>query len=68
MRYKCFMVLSFSAPVASALTVQFSQRAVIIVGGLLSASSMVLASLGFSLPWLYVTMGILQGIAHSAHF
>ncbi|TNN44068.1 Monocarboxylate transporter 7 [Liparis tanakae] len=54
-----------TAPVASALTVRFSQRAVIIVGGLLSASSMALASLGFSLPWLYVTMGILQGIGIS---
>uniref|UniRef100_A0A3Q3LJG0 Monocarboxylate transporter 13 n=1 Tax=Mastacembelus armatus TaxID=205130 RepID=A0A3Q3LJG0_9TELE len=49
------------APVASALTLQFSQRVVITVGGLLSASGMLLASLDLSLPWLYVTMGILQG-------
>ncbi|XP_040899066.1 monocarboxylate transporter 13 [Toxotes jaculatrix] len=53
------------APVASALTLQFSQRAVIIVGGLLTASGMLLASLGLSLPWLYLTMGILQGIGIS---
>lgn len=43
------------------LVVQFSQRAVIIVGGLLTASGMILSSLDLSLPWLYLTMGILQG-------
>ncbi|XP_029294962.1 monocarboxylate transporter 12 [Cottoperca gobio] len=50
------------APVASVLTIQFSQRVVIIVGGLLSASGMLLASLDLSLPWLYLTMGIMQGM------
>ncbi|XP_074495232.1 monocarboxylate transporter 13 [Sebastes fasciatus] len=49
------------APVASALTLQFSHRVVIIVGGLLSTAGMLLASLDLSLPWLYLTMGILQG-------
>uniref|UniRef100_A0A665WFQ0 Monocarboxylate transporter 13 n=1 Tax=Echeneis naucrates TaxID=173247 RepID=A0A665WFQ0_ECHNA len=49
------------APVASALTLQLSQRVVIIVGGLLTASGMLLASLDLSLPWLYLTMGIMQG-------
>ncbi|XP_040010760.1 monocarboxylate transporter 13 isoform X2 [Xiphias gladius] len=49
------------APAASALTLQFSQRVVIIVGGLLTASGMLLASLDLGLPWLYLTMGILQG-------
>ncbi|XP_070689523.1 monocarboxylate transporter 13 [Pempheris klunzingeri] len=53
------------APVASVLTIQFSQRVVIIVGGLLAASGMLLASLDLSLPWLYLTMGILQGIGIS---
>ncbi|XP_042343521.1 monocarboxylate transporter 2 isoform X2 [Plectropomus leopardus] len=50
------------APVASVLTLQFSQRVVIIVGGLLSASGMLLASLDLSLPCLYFSMGILQGM------
>ncbi|XP_030271919.1 monocarboxylate transporter 13 [Sparus aurata] len=53
------------APVASVLVVQFSQRAVIIVGGLLTASGMILASLDLSLPWLYLTMGVLQGLGIS---
>uniref|UniRef100_A0A8C9YA00 Zgc:114041 n=1 Tax=Sander lucioperca TaxID=283035 RepID=A0A8C9YA00_SANLU len=54
-------IFHLGAPVASVLTLQFSQRVVIIVGGLLSASGMLLASLDLSLPWLYLTMGILQG-------
>ncbi|XP_076006892.1 monocarboxylate transporter 13 [Genypterus blacodes] len=49
------------APAASALTLHSSQRVVIMVGGLLTASGMVLASLDLSLPWLYVGMGFLQG-------
>ncbi|XP_051278182.1 monocarboxylate transporter 2 [Dicentrarchus labrax] len=53
------------APAASVLTLLFSQRAVIIVGGLLAASGMLLASLDLSLPWLYLTMGVLQGIGIS---
>ncbi|TMS03336.1 Monocarboxylate transporter 12 [Larimichthys crocea] len=53
------------APVASVLTLQFSQRVVIIVGGLLAASGMLLASLDLSLPWLYLTIGILQGLGIS---
>ncbi|XP_044051283.1 monocarboxylate transporter 13 [Siniperca chuatsi] len=53
------------APVASVLTAQFSQRVVIIVGGLLAASGMLLASLDLSLPWLFLTMGVLQGMGIS---
>lgn len=43
------------------LTLQFSQRVVIIFGGLMAASGMLLASLDLNLPWLYLTLGILQG-------
>uniref|UniRef100_A0A673CCG9 Zgc:114041 n=1 Tax=Sphaeramia orbicularis TaxID=375764 RepID=A0A673CCG9_9TELE len=49
------------APAASVLTLLFSQRVVIVVGGLLCASGMLLASLDLSLPWLYLSMGVLQG-------
>uniref|UniRef100_UPI003AAC77BD monocarboxylate transporter 13 n=1 Tax=Centroberyx gerrardi TaxID=166262 RepID=UPI003AAC77BD len=58
-------VFHLGAPVASALSLQFSQRAVIMVGGLLTASGMVLASLDLSLPWLYLGMGLLPGIGIS---
>lgn len=50
-----------TAPAASMLTLQFSQRAVIMAGGLLAASGMLLASLDLGLPWLYLSMGFLQG-------
>ncbi|XP_034547537.1 monocarboxylate transporter 13 [Notolabrus celidotus] len=53
------------APLASVLTLQFSQRVVIIIGGLLASSGMLLASLDLSLPWLYLSMGILQGLGIS---
>lgn len=43
------------------LTLQFSPRVVAIAGGLLAASGMLLASLDLSLPWLYLSMGFLQG-------
>lgn len=61
------MPFIFLAPAASALTLQFSQRVVIIVGGLIAASGMLLASLDLSLPWLYITMGILQGSTQRTH-
>lgn len=50
-----------AAPAASALTLRFSQRMVIIMGGLICTSGMLLASLELGLPCLYLTMGMLQG-------
>lgn len=60
-RFRRAIVILSAAPAASAMTLQFSQRVVIILGGLLATLGMVLASLDLSLPWLYLTMGILQG-------
>uniref|UniRef100_A0A8C7YJT4 Monocarboxylate transporter 13 n=1 Tax=Oryzias sinensis TaxID=183150 RepID=A0A8C7YJT4_9TELE len=53
------------APAASALAAWLSQRVVIMVGGLLCTFGMLLASLDLSLPWLYFSMGILEGIGLS---
>ncbi|KAG7490058.1 hypothetical protein JOB18_026903 [Solea senegalensis] len=50
-----------AAPVASALTLHLSQRAVVMIGGFLAASGMILVSLELGLFWLYITMGLLQG-------
>nr|XP_040050893.1 monocarboxylate transporter 13 isoform X2 [Gasterosteus aculeatus aculeatus] len=55
------VMFHLGAPLASALTMQFSHRAVVVVGGLLSASGLLLASLDLGLPWLYLTMGVLEG-------
>ncbi len=49
------------APLASALSMHLSHRTVIMVGGLLAASGMIIASLGLSLPWMYLSVGVLQG-------
>ncbi|KAM8865680.1 monocarboxylate transporter 13 isoform 1-T2 [Synchiropus picturatus] len=57
----CIAMFHIGGPVASALTLKFSQRVVIMSGGVLAASGMILASLAFNLPWLYLTMGVLQG-------
>ncbi|XP_051552177.1 monocarboxylate transporter 13-like [Myxocyprinus asiaticus] len=58
-------VFHLGAPLASALSVHLSQRAVIMIGGLLAASGMVIASLGLSLPGMYLSMGVLQGLGMS---
>uniref|UniRef100_A0A8C1ZAZ6 Zgc:114041 n=1 Tax=Cyprinus carpio TaxID=7962 RepID=A0A8C1ZAZ6_CYPCA len=58
-------VFHLGAPLASALSMHLSQRAVIMVGGLLAASGMIIASLGLSLPWMYLSMGVLQGLGIS---
>ncbi|XP_051525030.1 monocarboxylate transporter 13-like [Myxocyprinus asiaticus] len=58
-------VFHLGAPLASALSIHLSQRAVIMIGGLLAASGMVFASLGLSLPWMYLSMGVLQGLGIS---
>lgn len=58
-------VFHLGAPLASALSVHLSQRSVIMIGGLLAASGMIVSSLGLSLPWMYVSMGVLQGLGIS---
>ncbi|CDQ64608.1 monocarboxylate transporter 13 isoform X1 [Oncorhynchus mykiss] len=61
------MIVMFhlGAPVASVLSMHCTQRAVIMTGGLLSASGMILASLDLSLPWMYLSIGVLQGLGIS---
>ncbi|XP_074850903.1 monocarboxylate transporter 7-like [Carettochelys insculpta] len=49
------------APVASSLSVRYTHRIVVIIGGLLAFSGMTLGSLGFNTLWMYTTMGFLQG-------
>ncbi|KAL0192773.1 hypothetical protein M9458_011069, partial [Cirrhinus mrigala] len=53
-------VFHLGAPLASTLSMRLSQRTVIVVGGLLATSGMIIASLGLSLPWMYLSVGVLQ--------
>ncbi|XP_017550968.1 monocarboxylate transporter 13 [Pygocentrus nattereri] len=50
------------APLAGALSVYFTQRGVIMIGAVLAASGMIIASLSLSLPWMYLSLGVLQGL------
>lgn len=58
-------VFHLGSPLASALSMHLSQRSVIMIGGLLAASGMIIASLGFSLPWMYLSVGVIQGLGVS---
>uniref|UniRef100_A0A3B1JCA9 Zgc:114041 n=1 Tax=Astyanax mexicanus TaxID=7994 RepID=A0A3B1JCA9_ASTMX len=53
------------APVAGALSVYLTQRGVIMIGAALAASGMIIASFGLSLPWMYLSIGVLQGLGVS---
>ncbi|XP_036455092.1 monocarboxylate transporter 13-like isoform X2 [Colossoma macropomum] len=49
------------APLAGALSVYLTQRGVIMIGAALAALGMIIASLSLSLPWMYLSLGVLQG-------
>lgn len=55
--------LSFlcTAPLAGGLGVYVTQRGVMMIGGVLAASGMIFASLDLGLPWMYLSVGVLQG-------
>lgn len=50
-----------TAPLAGGLGVYVTQRGVMMIGGVLAASGMIVASLGLGFPWMYLSVGILQG-------
>ncbi|MCJ8746883.1 hypothetical protein PDJAM_G00147000 [Pangasius djambal] len=53
------------APLAGGLGVYVTQRGVMMIGGALAASGMIFASLGLGLPWMYLSLGVLQGLGVS---
>ncbi|NXI54296.1 MOT2 protein, partial [Chloroceryle aenea] len=58
-------IFHLGAPVASLLCVRYTHRAVVITGGLLAFSGMVLGFLGLNMIWMYATTGFLQGLGIS---
>ncbi|XP_068167694.1 monocarboxylate transporter 13 [Antennarius striatus] len=64
MSITCLM-FNLGAPVATELTLQYSQRVVIIMGGLFAALGLTLSFLDLGLPWLYFTVGIMEGMGVS---
>ncbi|XP_036455090.1 monocarboxylate transporter 13-like [Colossoma macropomum] len=55
-------VFHLGAPLAGALSVYLTQRGVFMIGAVLAASGMTIASLSLSLPWMYLSIGVLQGL------
>ncbi|XP_060763113.1 monocarboxylate transporter 13 [Neoarius graeffei] len=55
----------FGAPFAGSLGVYVTQRGVMMIGGTLAASGMIFASLGLGFPWMYLSVGVLQGLGIS---
>lgn len=56
-------VQQFGSPVGSALSTKYGPRPVVMAGGILAASGMLLASLATSLTHLYLSIGLLSGEA-----
>ncbi|XP_051788700.1 monocarboxylate transporter 7-like isoform X1 [Erpetoichthys calabaricus] len=61
----CVAVFHLACPIASALSSCLSHRAVIMLGGLLVTLGASLGSLAWSLPWMYVTTGVVLGLGIS---
>ncbi|XP_078074840.1 monocarboxylate transporter 13 [Mustelus asterias] len=57
-------VFHVGSPLASALSLLLSHRAVIIIGGILSSLGLLLGSFGFSLLAMYLTTGFLIGLGN----
>ncbi|XP_033884227.3 monocarboxylate transporter 13 isoform X1 [Acipenser ruthenus] len=58
-------VFHLTSPVASALSVLLSHRAVIMLGGLFAMLGMLGGSFGLSLVWMYLTTGVILGLGIS---
>lgn len=56
-----FFSLVFSGPVSSMLVKRFGSRPVVMMGGLMCGVSMVTASFGSSIVYLYLCIGIIGG-------
>ena len=56
-----FKKILSAAPLAGALSVYLTQRGVFMIGAVLAASGMTIASLSLSLPWMFLSIGVLQG-------
>ncbi|XP_072293333.1 monocarboxylate transporter 12-like [Eucyclogobius newberryi] len=56
------------APLGGFLGNHFSCRSIVMVGGLLSFTGMVLSSFATSLPYLYVTMGLVTGLGFALSY
>lgn len=57
------LLFIFPGPVSSVLVSRFGSRPIVMIGGLMCGVSMVTASFGSSIVYLYLSIGIIGGIA-----
>ncbi|XP_049714687.1 monocarboxylate transporter 7 isoform X3 [Loxodonta africana] len=58
----CVFVLTFTAPLSTVLSNRFGHRLVVMVGGLLVTTGMVMASFSQAVYHMYITVGIISAI------
>lgn len=61
-------ITMFCAPLGGFLGNHFSCRSIVMAGGLLSFTGMVISSFATSLPYLYVSMGIVTGLGFALSY
>ncbi|XP_006886462.1 PREDICTED: monocarboxylate transporter 7 [Elephantulus edwardii] len=64
----CVFVLTFTAPLSTVLSNRFGHRLVVVVGGLLVTTGMVLASFSRAVYHMYITVGIISGLGYCFSF
>ncbi|XP_043819105.1 monocarboxylate transporter 7 [Dromiciops gliroides] len=64
----CVFVITFTAPLATILTNRFGHRPVVMVGGLLASSGIILASFSKTVVHMYLTIGVICGLGFSFSF
>ncbi|XP_037666718.1 monocarboxylate transporter 7 isoform X2 [Choloepus didactylus] len=64
----CVFVLTFTAPLSTILSSRFGHRAVVMLGGLLVSTGMVLATFAQAVYHLYITIGIISGLGYCFSF
>ncbi|KAM6163982.1 monocarboxylate transporter 7 [Rhynchocyon petersi] len=64
----CVFVLTFTAPITTVLSNRFGHRLVVIVGGVLVTTGMVLASFSQAVYHMYITVGVISGLGYCFSF
>ncbi|NWI57602.1 MOT7 protein, partial [Calyptomena viridis] len=64
----CVFVQTFTAPLSTVLSNRFGHRLVVMAGGLLISTGMVIASFARSVVDMYVTIGIISGLGYCLSF
>ncbi|XP_010946933.1 monocarboxylate transporter 7 [Camelus dromedarius] len=64
----CVFVLTFTAPLSTVLSSRFGHRLVVMAGGLLVSTGMVIAAFSQAVYQMYITIGIISGLGYCFSF